>query len=829
MAAIIFGSDKLMDKSILIAHRREKDGVIHSLWDHLEEVAQKTGEFAAKIGLQKQGELIGYLHDAGKASDEFQQYIKSAVGLIDEDDDDYVDAAGKKGKIDHSSAGAQLLERLLNTEQEGNIFVKEILSQCLISHHSGMIDCIAPDGTDIFSKRMAKSNVKTHITEITTKLPMFLNEKLNNLVSSDEIINVFVTRLKALREKDNDSKETLSFKWGLLTRFLYSCLIDADRLSTADFKCPGMKKIRKNGKYVPWDVLIDRLNDKLSGFKADSDIDKLRAKLSAQCFDFADTNKGLYLLTVPTGGGKTLASLRFALQHAKKRGMDRIIYVLPYTSIIDQNADEVRVVLENKSDKGQIVLEHHSNLTPEEESIRQKILAEDWDAPVIFTTMVQVLEALFGSGTQSVRRLHQMANAVIIFDEIQALPIKCVYMFNIAVRFLINNCGATVMFCTATQPLLDKVERKSCSLVISDEQQIVPDTKKLFASFKRFEVYDRRKPGGWNTEEIKTLITGELKIAGSVLVIVNTKKVAREIYQQCREGVCAGVYHLSTYMCPAHRIAKFEEMRKLLGKKQPVVCISTQLIEAGVDIDFGSVIRSLAGLDSIAQAAGRCNRHKERATPGKVVIINPVNENIDSLKDIWIGRQKAERVLDEYKKNPGSFDGDVLGLKAMERYYQYYFYERANDMNYPVSSKSAVGRNDDLFSLLSTNDLSVGEYERINKRLPSVPLRQAFMSAARAFQAIDSPVRGIVVPYGEKGIKIINELCSTYDVEKQFRLLKEAQRYSVNIFENDWRKLAQSIHEVQVDAGIFYLDERYYSDDYGISEEPVNDMRLLNG
>jgi CRISPR-associated endonuclease/helicase Cas3 len=270
-------------------------------------------------------------------------------------------------------------------------------------------------------------------------------------------------------------------------------------------------------------------------------------------------------------------------------------------------------------------------------------------------------------------------------------------------------------------------------------------------------------------------------------------------------------------------------MSELLAKRQPVVCVSTQLIEAGVDVDFGSVIRSLAGLDSIAQAAGRCNRHKKRDTPGRVTIINPKNENIDNLNDMLIGRQKAERILDEYKKNPDSFDGDVLGLKAMERYYQYYFYERANDMNYPVSSNSAVGRNDNLFSLLSVNDSSVKEYTRINKQSPPIPLRQAFMSAARVFQPIDSSARGIVVPYAKEGQRILNALCAVHDVEKQYWLLKEAQRYSVNIFENDWRKLSQAIHEVQVGVGIFYLDEQYYSDDYGISEEPVSYMRLLNG
>lgn len=824
----------MADKIDYIARRRESDGEIHYLWNHLEEVARMTGKFAAKIGLQRQGELIGILHDLGKMSETFQLCIKSATGLIDEEDDDYVDAAGKKGYIDHSTAGAQLLSLFFTGKDKENVLVEQFLSLCLVSHHSrlGIIDCIAPDGKDIFSKRMKKDDNRTHTKEVESKLCFEQRARIKELVCDKNIVTGVIDTLKMLHEKGKDSKETLAFKFGLLIRFLYSCLIDADRLSAADFEYPMIKKMRNNGKYVPWDILISRLNVRLRDFKPDNEINKLRAEISAQCFEFSDKPKGIYKLTVPTGGGKTLSSLRFALNHAAKHGLDRIIYVLPYTSIIDQNAEEVRGILEEKDKdgnyKGNIVLEHHSNLTPEEETFRRKILAEDWDAPIVFTTMVQVLEAFFGSGTQSVRRLHQMANAVIIFDEVQAIPVKCVYMFNAAVRFLTNNCGSTVVLCTATQPLLDKVTPKERALDFFESFQIVPDTSIIFERLKRFDVFERRKSGGWSTEEIKSLVAGELEKTGSVLVIVNTKNIARDIFQKCK-GVCETVHHLSTYMCPAHRAEKFKEIKFFLDEKKPIVCVSTSLIEAGVDIDFGAVIRSLAGLDSIAQAAGRCNRHKKRPCHGRVTIINPANENIENLKDIRIGRDIAERVLDECKKCPADFDAEVLGLKAMERYYQYYFYNRTNEMNYPVNSKSAVRRNDNLFSLFSTNVLSVKAYERINRKSPSIPFQQAFASAAKIFQAIDSPTRGLVVPYGKEGKQIINELCSAYEVEKQYKLIKAAQRYSVNIFDSDRKKIAQAIHEVQTGAGIFYLDERYYSDDYGISEESVNDMPLLNG
>lgn len=816
-----------------IAHRREKDGKIQNLSTHLEEVSKLSGEFASKVGLKGQGEIIGLLHDLGKASQEFKQYIESAVGLINPDEDDYVDAAGKKGKVDHATAGAQWIYQALADKGTDYLFVAQVLTLCVASHHSELLDCISADGVDKYTRRMTKIEEKTHIKEVLGKISNEAKARINARLQSEMFSENAARQFNELRSP-RDSKETLSFKRGLLVRFLFSCLIDADRLDTADFEEPVLKKLRPYGKYKKWKVLISRLNKKLEGFDSEG-INAIRQKISRACYDFAVNRKGLYQLTVPTGGGKTFASLRFALRHADEHKMDRIIYVLPFTTIIDQNADEIRKFLEEKDKNGKyldrIVLEHHSNLMPDEETVRQKILSENWDAPIVLTTNVQVLEALFGSGTRSARRMHQLANAVIIFDEVQTLPVKCVQMFNMAINFLTNNCGSTVVLCTATQPLLDKIEPKSRALPITTEQQMIPNSRQLFDDLKRVEVIDKTKVDGWSNDEIRELANQKVMESGSVLIVVNTKTSAREIYQQCKQIDNVETYHLSTNMCPAHRLNVLNQVKKGLDPKdpKPVICVSTQLIEAGVDISFGSVIRSLAGLDSIAQAAGRCNRHREHLKPGEVLIINPAEEKINRLEDIRIGKEKTERLLGEFKDNPARFGDSIISPEAMEQYYQYYFYQRAKDMNYPVTAKSPVGREDNLFNLLSVNSLSVAEHKRIKGEYPAIPLRQAFMTAAKSFQAIESITRGIVVPYGKEGKEIINQLCSVYELEKQYKLIRLAQRYSVNVFPDVLKRFQEqgAVKEVQKGAGILYLDEQYYSDKFGLSERPVNDMGFL--
>ncbi|MBF0554351.1 MAG: CRISPR-associated helicase Cas3' [Nitrospirae bacterium] len=816
----------MFKKDGLIAHYNKDDETTQSLSAHLEEVSEKAGEFASKIGLKEHGELIGLLHDIGKASDEFSKYIKSATGLVDSDEDDYMDVNKMKGKVDHSSAGAQFIyQNIPQKEKNEFLLVAEALSLCIASHHSGMVDCISPDGEDSYSRRMKKAEIKTHIVEVIEKLDDKKREHIINRLKSEGFSLNLISRFKELRA-DNDSKETLAFKRGLLVRFLFSCLIDADRLNTADFEAPETAKLRNNSSYNDWPVLINRFEKNLTDFEPEG-INIVRNDISQACYDFFNRPNGLYQLTVPTGGGKTLASLRFALHHANKHGLERIIYVLPYTTIIDQNADVIRKFIETETDKGRIVLEHHSNLLPKNETARQKILSENWDAPIVLTTNVQVLEALFGSGTRGARRMHQLAKAVIIFDEIQNLPIKCVHMFNMAVNFLVNNCGSTVVLCTATQPLLDKIERRA--LTITTQQQMVSNAKELFNDLKRVNVYDKTITGGWSEEEIVELAGKQIAKTGSVLIVVNTKAAAKKLYQQCKQSLGVDTFHLSTNMCPAHRMYILNKVKELLPKS-PVVCVSTQLIEAGVDISFGSVIRFLAGFDSIMQAAGRCNRNNEMQSLGEVIIVNPKEENLDKLPDIKIAKEKSERVLREFKDYPELFDNDLLSLKAVELYYKYYFYQRKDQMCYPVDRKSKLRLDDDLFNLLSLNGRSVKEFRRTNKgNLPEIPLKQAFMTAAKSFKAIESNTRGVVVPYGKEGKELIGKLCSEFKTDQLYKYLRYAQRYSVNVFSDRLNKMIDNgiIYEVQPETEVYYLDTCYYSDEFGLSENPANDMDFL--
>lgn len=819
-----------------IAHENQK------LYEHLENVANLAKINAEKIGMGNYGELLGLLHDFGKYSADFQKYITDGIKKNNphfnpDEDEDFEDPTGKKGKIDHSTAGAQFFCNK-NGLSNAHKILAQFLSLCLVSHHSGLIDCLTTDksGTwDSYSKRLSKNDLKTHMAECAGNIDKQILNRIDDILADKTFTKPFEDKIRRIVQKSperNSLATDSQFQFGLLVRFLFSALIDADRQDAADSEKPKNSRHRQQGNYRPWGELIERLEKGYGTFETKNRVDEIRQEVSVNCLKAAKQPKGLFTLTVPTGGGKTLASLRFTLHHAKHHeegdGIDRIIYVVPFTTIIDQNAQTVREILEPKEcpeDFGKIVLEHHSNIGADAQSWKEKLLTENWDAPVVFTTMVQFLEALFGAGTRGARRMHQLANAVIVFDEIQTLPIKCVHLFNNAINFLVDHCGSTVILCTATQPLLGAVDEKKGALKLSAKNELMPDVGRLFVDLKRVYVHDCRKAPGWTYPEIVALAVGQVKEHGSCLVVVNTKKAARIIFEEAKAAEL-DVFHLSTGMCPAHRKQVLKTICRKLNDKEPILCVSTQLIEAGVDISFRSVIRMLAGLDSIAQAAGRCNRHGDLEI-GNVYVVNPAEENLDYLKDIAVGREKSNRVLDDYKDDPLKYDSDIIGLKMLEWYYQNFFHDRKAAMDYPVNANL----NDTLLNLLSSNSNAVADFRRANRTMPGINLCQSFMTAAKLFKSIDAPTRSVIVSYGNEGRELVNQLCSAFEVEKQYALIKKAQQYSVNLFPYEFEKLAEryALHRVQEETEIFYLDDRYYGEQFGISMEPINKEVFLNG
>jgi CRISPR-associated endonuclease/helicase Cas3 len=345
---------------------------------------------------------------------------------------------------------------------------------------------------------------------------------------------------------------------------------------------------------------------------------------------------------------------------------------------------------------------------------------------------------------------------------------------------------------------------------------------------ERVRVKDERKPGGWTDEEIADLIEKSVKESGSCLVIVNLKRSAQSLYMTVKERNIAECFHLTTGMCSAHRKEVFKDMKKRLkAKNKPIVCISTSLIECGVDISFNTVIRYVAGLDSITQASGRCNREKE-IDFGLVYIVNPADEDLHVLEDVYIGAKCMADILDDFKERPKYYNYDPIGPMAIMVYYQNYFFEQKKKMTYPVSSKE-VGRDDSILNLLSSNSFSAHDFKRDSNVAYPLPLPQAFMTAGNIFKVIDAPTESVIIPYGKEGEDIITRLCGAFDVEKHYELLRKAQQYSVNLYPRDIKELMKerALMRVQEDAEIYYIDKKFYSKEFGISLKAIGKDGLI--
>ena len=612
------------------------------------------------------------------------------------------------------------------------------------------------------------------------------------------------TASKKTENQEIRSGDIGGFLLGCLQRMILSIQIDSDWRDTSEFMEDTIfHRLSEDELLMKWKDYELKLENYVKKLQRDSrgHLAKLRQEMSDRCKEFASEGNGIYRLSIPTGGGKTMAGFRYAVNLAKQEKKKHIYYIAPYLSILEQNAGLIRDILNDEDH----VLEYHSNVirtSESEEDERAQWMAEAWTEPVILTTMVQFLNAMFSSDMKSIRRFHQLTDSIIIIDEAQSIPVKCMCLFTTMMNYLSYCCNTTIVICTATQPLFESVKYP---ILYSEKADIIADLGRYQEGFKRTEIipFIEKK---MNTKVLADMVLE--KSEKSILVILNTKAAVKNLYEEIkgRVGEDVLVYQLTTYMCAAHRMDIIEEIKELLvNADKKLICISTQLIEAGVDISFDMVIRSIAGLDSIAQAAGRCNRNAEQVL-GKVYIVDYEDEKISGLKDIRIAQDATRSVILDK-----TFD-NLLDQSAMDLYYRQYFYERNNEMEYLYEKEDTS-----LFELLSSNS-------KRRKHLGSeymYPMAQAYRAAGEHFQVIDDKDSvGVIVPYKEAK-DYVQSLKGAYSMSEIKLFLKKLQRYTVNVYRND--RLFQSLISRQamdssiLDGKVYILDEGYY-DEGGLSD-----------
>jgi CRISPR-associated endonuclease/helicase Cas3 len=786
-----------------IAHIRKEDKQIQTVEQHLLETKALAECYGEKLGIKYLAGLAGMLHDMGKYTTSFRDYILSAVHNPA--------SAPKRGSVDHSTAGGKLLYEYFHSNQQlMHIFVAEVVGNAIFSHHSYLQDFITPDLKSNYIHR-----AKKQLEEFETAKKYFFTKVMDEQ-SFIQYVDRAAEKLKCFLTQQPKLPPEVQLMF--LTKFIFSILIDADRTNTRLFEENGSQTI--NDYYSLWDTYYQRLMAKVRSFPANTPIHQQRSELAEQCEQFAQKPSGIYTLSIPTGGGKTLTSLRYALKHAKLHKKQRIVYVLPYTTIIEQNAKIVKEILQDPSH----ILEHHSNVIIEDEKDDEqedgmtnplKLAKDNWDVPIIFTTMVQFLNTFYASGTRSIRRLHQLSHAVIIFDEVQKVPIHCISLFNQALNFLNMRAHASIVLCTATQPALDFVEQK---LELNPDAEMVKQLPDVAKAFKRVNIIDYATERKYNTELLADFVFEKMADVRSLLVILNTKSVVRKLYTLlCERKNDFSIFHLSTSMCAAHRMMVLDRINELLNSNQKVICISTPLIEAGVDISFECVIRSLAGLDSVAQAAGRCNRNGEREI-SNVYVIDHEEENLDnsSLKEVRVGKKVAKRILIDQKRGL-SKDDDLLSQSLMNRYFKEFYMELQHDLNHYIPALQ-----ENMTELLLTprnGNRYCQKYKEKHHAAFPLALPYSYHTAAKYFSVINHVTTSVLVPYKEKGREIITTLTGGHlTIDRMSQLFREAQPYIVNLYDYEVKQLLQhgAIVDPLGDGEFLVLHEIAYDDEYGV-------------
>lgn len=731
-----------------IAHVRfdaEGKPIEHWLDEHLQAVAQLAADYATAFQSNEWAYVAGLWHDLGKYNPAFQDYIGVKSGYKP---DAHIE---KVGKVNHSAAGA-----LYAVKQHKHLGLP--LAYLIAGHHSGLPDWYKTDEVDGRS----------------------LAEILNETEHLAKALQVGIPQPILDASLPKVAPKGKPEEWSLWLRMLFSSLVDADFLDTERFMQP--EQFAKRGQYPDLTSLRLRFNEHMESFAKQSrpsKVNQLRTQVLLQCRIAAQQPSGIFSLTVPTGGGKTLSGMAFALEHAVKYQKKRVIYAIAFTSIIEQTASIYRSIF------GECVIEHHSNLDvsdPERETAQSRLASENWDAPIIVTTNVQLFESLFASRTSRCRKLHNLANSVIVLDEAQLLPPAFLNPILSVMKSLVAHYGVTFVLSTATQPALQSLYDPFNKPILKGFEsnqvtEIIPNCEQLFKDLERVTV---AIPDDLSLERSWEAIAEEVLEHETVLVIVNTKNQAAEL---CRL-LPVDTYYLSTNLCGAHRSEKLQAIRAKLKANQPLRVVSTQLIEAGVDVDFPVVYRALAGLDSIAQAAGRCNREGLLAK-GKVVVFVPPNNH--KLKGhLGLSANVSKSLLPLFTELP-------LYYRHFKTYFEHHY-------------AKTPSRDEQGIEELLTKDAQ--------------QLKIQFRTAASRFRLIKDEGYPVLVTYGE-GAKLIEQLKI---LGASRWLMRKLQRYTVTIREQEKNRLlkAGDIRELTGLAGVYELvTVGIYDSKLGLMSDPL--------
>jgi CRISPR-associated helicase Cas3/CRISPR-associated endonuclease Cas3-HD len=699
-----------------------------SLPSHLTNVAELSRDFADTFNAGDLAYTSGLLHDLGKYSQEFQRRLE-----------------GGKISVDHSTAGAREATRLFKDDQ----YAAGLLFAYLVAgHHGGLLNYGSAEGG--LCERLQK-------------------EKIPNYSAYHTEVSIDTQAIGPFRLRPSPHKT--GFCVSFFTRMLYSCLVDADSLDTENFSSPEKSSTRK--KYESFEILNKKFEthmQKINSGAEDSLINRERKNIFEQCVQAGSLQPGIFSLTVPTGGGKTLSSMAFALEHVKKNNLKRIFYVIPYTSIIEQNADVFRDIF-----GWQNVLEHHCNFDPAtvdtgdldtgKESLR--LATENWDMPIVVTTNVQFFDSLFSNKRSRCRKLHNLAKSVIILDEAQMLPTGYLLPCLAALSELVRNFGATVVICTATQPrlgdLLDERVRP---------REIMQSPDQLYETFQRVKVTNL---GPLSDAEL----SARLKDHRQILCIVNTRNHAKKLYDAIKDS--ENCYHLSARMCPVHRRKKIAEIKTRLREGKDCRVISTQLIEAGVDIDFPVVYRTMTGIDSVAQAAGRCNREGKLPEKGEVYIFKSTESYGKATSWQSLVAEIGEMTLAE--------SNDPLSLPTVADYFRRLYHYKGDD---GLDEKKIL--------------------RQLEER--SGELAFPFEDIADEFQIIEEGTKDLIIPYDEHATDTIAKLRAA---EFPWKFVRELQGYSVSIYPNEFRDM-ERMNLIETIGDRFYVLRSCedYSDETGL-------------